>query len=512
MHLNLQYCIFAETHPIEPGWCLHNYSCAAIYNYFVCTQVVFTYSARTAIMLEPSNWFRFKACFYLTVFLLTSPFYILLTPVLWICGNLVRALRLSKESKLLDSNLRRTVLVTDTPNTKTLNVLRVLGKAGHRILLVDSNQYKNSGASWSKYVTRTIYVSHHNGPTQDKYIDEVVQVALKEKVDWFIPISKTRSALPNYIVEEKLAQLCPQIRCFGFGDIEIAKMLDHKADFLVRCKELGLSVPDHRVISGIKDLQKLREQNLFEERHYFLKPVANFSEDRLNFTRIPQELRAFNEYVKEYEHKFISKDSYFVCEFIKGSEYTSNVVCRDGQVFSLEVLPTSCHQMEFDVIENNAVREWTLEFCRKTKISSGLCFDFMQDDVTGAVYCIECNPRLHSSISLHHCNPKLATAFQAALEPESVQDGEVKFPIEPPKDSPRVYWMYLEFHKLFFKRQGLGGFLWTLLHGRDAVYDNDDPLPFLISNTLHPIVQLTRNIMNGAPFGIFNPVIGRVSR
>lgn len=460
-----------------------------------------------------SNWFRLKACFYFIIFLLTTPFYLLLTTLLWVCGNLLKSLKGVKQpsAKLLNSNLRRTVLVTDTPNTKTLHVLRVLGKVGHRIILVDSNQYKNSGASWSKYVTRTIYVSHHNGPTQDKYIDEVVQVALKENVDWFIPISKTRSAIPNYVVEQKLAQLRPQIRCFGFGDIEIAKLLDHKTDFLVRCKELGLSVPDHKVIFGIEDLRKLRQQNLFEKRHYFLKPVESFSGDRLNFKRIPHELSAFNEYVEEYEPKFTSERSYFVCEFIKGSEYTSNVVCRDGQVFSLEVLPTSSHQMEFDVIENNAVRKWTIDFCKKMKINGGLCFDFMQDDITGKVYCIECNPRLHSSISLHHCNPKLATAFQAALEPESVEDGAVEFPMEPPKDSPRVYWMYLEFHKLFSGRQGLGGFLWTLLHGRDAVYDNDDPLPFLISNTLHPLVQLKREIINGAPFGIFNPVIGRVS-
>lgn len=419
------------------------------------------------------------------------------------------------ETRLLRPNLRRALLITDGVQTKSLHVIRILAKAGHRIILVESDQYKHSASSWSKYVYRTRYVPHHDLKTIDKYIDGVVKVAIDEKVDWFVPISKTYSAIPNYMVEQKLAEVCPRIRCFGFGSLELALLLNDKRLFLGECQRLGLSVPDFKVISRLERLYELRDEKFFEKRHYFLKPVKDYNEDRGNFKRIPHDVSAFKEYMKEYGPKITVDRPYFLCEYINGREYSSNVVCRNGKILAFQVCPSSSYQVDYDSIDHQEIEEWATEFCSQMKLTGGLCFDFIQDHQTESIYCIECNPRLHSAITSFHCDPKLAVAFQAALEPENVEDEELEmvlFPIKPPRQSPHVYWLYHEVYKLFTGRQGIGELFSTLAHGKEAVYDIDDPLPFLILNTIHMMFQLKRKIVFGARWSFVNPCLGRLSK
>lgn len=464
-------------------------------------------------------WYRVKACLYFVIFLCASPFWLILTLISWLFGRTSRMLKgkqaadtIAVETSPLSPNLRRTVLMTDGVQTKSLHVLRILAKAGHRIILVESDQYKYSASSWSKYVSRTRYVPHHNLKTMDKYVDGVVKVALEEKVDWFVPTSKTYSAIPNYMVEQKLAKVCPRIKCFGFGSLELALLLNDKRLFLGECQRLGLSTPDFRIISQVEDLYKLRDENFFKKRHYFLKPAKDYSEDRDNFKRVPHDVIAFKEYVKTYELKITVDQPYFVCEFINGSEYVSNAICRNGKILAFQVCASSSNQMDYDSIDHQEIEDWTREFCSKMKISGGICFDFIQDHHTKTIYCIECNPRLHSAITSFHYDPKLAVTIQAVLEPENVQDEKVVFPVKPPDQSPHVYWLYQEVFKLFTGRQGIGEFVSTVLHGKEAVYDNDDPLPFLILNTIHMMFQLKKKIVANVHWSFVNPCLGRLGK
>ena len=37
--------------------------------------------------------------------------------------------------------------------------------------------------------------------------------------------------------------------------------------------------------------------------------------------------------------------------------------------------------------------DWINILVARKKLSGSLCFDFIEDDISGKMYCIECNPR-----------------------------------------------------------------------------------------------------------------------
>jgi predicted ATP-grasp superfamily ATP-dependent carboligase len=48
-------------------------------------------------------------------------------------------------------------------------------------------------------------------------------------------------------------------------------------------------------------------------------------------------------------------------------------------------------------VEHKGIQEWVTTFVKNTGLSGLVCFDFLVDKDDN-VYCIECNPRLHSAI------------------------------------------------------------------------------------------------------------------
>ena len=70
----------------------------------------------------------------------------------------------------------------------------------------------------------------------------------------------------------------------------------------------------------------------------------------------------------------------------------------------------------------------------------------MQDENSGEMLCIECNPRLHSAIVLMDTRREsAASAIYKAMENETISENEVATPDPNQKD---IYWLYNEVSKL----------------------------------------------------------------
>ncbi|XP_032238485.2 uncharacterized protein LOC116618645 [Nematostella vectensis] len=459
----------------------------------------------------PSLYYTVKSCLYFTIVALCSPHVLGLTVLMWIVGKTKEFFSGDpKRLRKLPEGQRRTVLIATGPFSKTLHVARILARAGHTIIVADFEPLYYTGVQWSKYVDRMAYVPGitEDQKTEQRYIDAMVKLAMDENIDWFIPVSHIASAVPNTRVQEILSRVRPNIKTLSFGDHALAKLLDNKVTFSAKCRELGLPVADFHVVHCVEDLQKLRDEGIFKDSHYFMKPVITvpFTRYRSGFTRIPHDLKAFNNYAEEIRGQ-LTREAFFVCKFISGPQFLSNALCREGQVLAIQVGPCSSIHIDYDVISHPDIRDWTMRFCSKMNITGFLCFDFIQDSQTGQVYCIECNPRLHSSIVSYGQDPRLASIIQEVLEPGSVQEG-VSIPLEPALDTPHVYWLYQEVFRLCSGQIGPGHFVEILWHGREAVWDADDPLPFLMFYTVQLLYPLAKYIVSGNPWERVNPCIG----
>jgi hypothetical protein len=102
-----------------------------------------------------------------------------------------------------------------------------------------------------------------------------------------------------------------------------------------------------------------------------------------------------------------------------------------------------------------------------------ISLDFIEAADTGEVYAIECNPRTHSAITMFYNHPDVATAY---LDPPLPT-------VQPLASSRPTYWIYHEVWRLLTH-------LWSptqtwqrlqiIFQGKDAIFDWDDPLPFLL--------------------------------
>ena len=420
-------------------------------------------------------------------------------------------MRGEKSQRKIAPHLRRTVLIAGAACTKVLHVCRALGKAGHRVILGDCKKYKYDGIQYSKYVSKFYCLPNIKKGEQGKidYVLALLDVAKSEDIDWYIPIGSAVQTDANTLAAEMIGSFKPNVKCLTVTDRALVSMLDNKMSFAKECQNLGLRVPQFFRIDNTDELVKLREKGLFKTKHFFLKPLNQYSPDRENFDRIPHDIEEFEEYMKHRKGKIAPDTPYCVCEFVKGKEYASNAICRNGTVYAIHVCPSSPIQIDYSVVDKKEIRKWTIEFCKKKQITGVVCFDFIESQQTGEIYCLECNPRLHSCVVSYQYSSELESAIRDALEADVNENMHANIkPISPNCATPKVYWLYNEAANVLRGNQSLLSFLTVVSKGYDAVYDTDDPLPFLVSNTLQMVNLLWQVFKSGEHWQAVDPCLG----
>lgn len=445
-------------------------------------------------------WYRIKALWYLHIQVSCIPFWLATTLILTITSLIGPRKRPSPQ---IDPSIRRKILVTGAPLTKCLHVIRILGTAGHEIILADLTEYQHNMSKFSRFVQKfKILNAVDNG-----YVDSLVRIAKEEKVDWFVPISHTQTSIPDTMAAQVMRNDL-NVKCLIFNDHKLTEMLDDKIMFMSECRAMGLSVPDFHPIDSVDELRKFALTGIFDDKHYFLKPLSPYSEERVNFTPIPGNSRQLDAYLEKYRPKIGVKTPYFICQYVCGKELAANAICHDGELLVFQLAPSSPMQIDYDVIaSHDKISKWTRKFCRQKRLTGSVCFDFLEEP-SGEIYCIECNPRLHSSITSFHQSPELEKAIRFALEPETCEE-KLALPIRPKPDSKHVYWLYNELAKLVLFQTSLWKFLVCIYCGKEAVFDVEDWLPFLMLHIYQIPMALVHGMKSGNPWNIVNACLGQ---
>lgn len=85
-----------------------------------------------------------------------------------------------------------------------------------------------------------------------------------------------------------------------------------------------------------QDLRNFKDQGLFEGKFFFLKPTKSLKKNK-DLIRIPSGDNEFKDYLTNHLTNKDTNVAYLLNEFIVGSEFTANVISKDGQLLVFQV-------------------------------------------------------------------------------------------------------------------------------------------------------------------------------
>lgn len=361
--------------------------------------------------------------------------------------------------------LPKNILIAGARMTKTLQLARSFYRAGHRVILIDTEKFWMSGNPFSKTVAGFYTVPD---PQQDwpGYTQALQAIAQREKIDLFIPVAIFAVLYPESADRHPLAGYC---EVFHF-DAPTTRMLDDKFAFAEKARSLSLSVPKSFRITHPD--QVINFDFSHEKRPYILKSIPYDAFHRLNMTQLPCETP---EATAAFVHSLPISETkpWILQEFIPGKEYCTHSTVRAGQSTLYCCCKSSAFQVNYESVDKPEIFEWISRFLTAIGGTGQASFDIIQAE-DGTVYPIECNPRTHSAITMYYNHPGLADAY---LEKEAIAT-----PLQPAADSKPTYWLYHEIWRLTEIRsiEQLQCWMDRVLNGKDAIFEMDDPLPFLM--------------------------------
>ncbi len=360
----------------------------------------------------------------------------------------------------------KNILISGGKMTKALQLARSFHAAGHRVVLTETHKYWLSGHQFSHAVDK-FYTTPVPEKDPDAYTQALIDIIKRENIDLYIPVTSPVASYYDSLAKPALSQYCEVFHV----DADVCEMLDDKYAFSEKARQLGLSVPKSFKITSPE--QVLNFDFSQETRKYILKSIPYDSVRRLNLTKLPCETADKTEaFVRSLP---ISPEKPWIMqEFIPGKEFCTHSTVRNGELRLHTCCESSAFQVNYEDVEQPKIREWVTHFFRKLKITGQISFDFIKAE-DGEVYAIECNPRIHSAITTFHDHPGVADAYLKDSKDENEP------PIEPLPDSKPTYWLYHELWRLTEIRSWsqLQAWLEKIVKGTDAIFQLDDPLPFL---------------------------------
>ncbi len=368
----------------------------------------------------------------------------------------------------------KTVMISGGKMTKALQLARSFHMAGHRVILVESSKYWLTGHRFSRAVDRFYTVPR---PQSAGYAQALLAIVRSEGVGVYVPVCSPAASYHDALAKPLLTPYCEVLHC----DPDLIRTLDDKSEFASTAAALGLSVPHtHRITTP----GQVGDFNFDEAEHsYILKSIAYDPVHRMDLTTLPR--RTWQETAAFASSKPISTDNPWILQaMIRGQEYCTHSTVRDGRIQVYGCCESSAFQINYQMVDKPEIEEWVRKFVEPLNITGQVSFDFIEAD-DGRLYAIECNPRTHSAITMFYDHPDLASAYLSN-----------EFPmIKPLENSRPTYWIYHELWRLVTHPRNIGARLAIIRRGKDAIFDWNDPLPFLMVHHAQIPWLLIRNLL-----------------
>jgi predicted ATP-grasp superfamily ATP-dependent carboligase len=370
----------------------------------------------------------------------------------------------------------QTILLSGGKMTKALQLARSFHAAGHRVILVEASKYRFAGHRFSRGVDRFYAVP---APGDPSYGEAMVDIVRREHVDVYVPVCSPASSYYDALIKPLLAPYCSVLH----GDAETIKLLDDKYEFAMTAMKLGLPVPRTERVTAPEQVAAAAKEPAGAP--YVLKSIAYDPVHRLDLTPLPRP--SVHETSAIANAKPISDaNPWILQQFVDGTEYCTHATVRHGHMQVYCCCASSAFQLNYEMVDKPEIEDWVRRFVDGLGLTGQVSFDFIEA-ADGRLYAIECNPRTHSAITMFYNHPDLAGAYL---------DDDVPM-IRPLVSSRPTYWTYWELWRLLSQPRTFRTRFRTLRQGKDAIFDWNDPLPFLLEHHLQIPLLLLRNLISG---------------
>ncbi|MFM2303777.1 MAG: hypothetical protein RLZZ135_1187 [Cyanobacteriota bacterium] len=363
------------------------------------------------------------------------------------------------------ANHPQTILISGGKMTKALQLARSFYRAGHRVILIETHKYWLTGHRYSRAVDRFYTLPN---PQDKEYPQGLLSIVQQEQVDIYVPVCSPVASYYDAAVQEILAPHCSVMHI----DLEMLQRLDDKYTFATTAQMLGLRVPKSYKITHPQQVIDFDFSNA--QRSYIIKSIPYDSVRRLNLTKLPcatpEETAAFVKSLPICESK-----PWIMQEYIPGQEYCTHSTVRNGHLQLHCCCKSSAFQVNYEHVDQADIEKWIRTFVGNLELTGQVSLDFIQAADDGQIYAIECNPRTHSAISMFYNHPHVAQAY---LDQEPLRQTAQPLPTSRP-----TYWIYHEIWRLLthlWSTTQTWQRLQIITQGKDAIFDWDDPLPFLL--------------------------------
>lgn len=275
---------------------------------------------------------------------------------------------------------KKNILITAGRSWVTLDLARQLNAAGHKIFIADTSNYHVCRFSRA---TEKSFVVPSPRFEPEKFIDSLVDIVQKHKIDFLLPICEEIFYISKAL--DKFPAHCTVMS----SPFEIMHTLHNKWKFMQLVKELNLNPPETHLVTCKEDLK-----NIPFKKPYILKPCYSRGSQKIQKVTPPNEppnieIENFNPWVAQ--------------EWIEGKRYCTYGICQNGIVNAHSIYPVgyavdgnSC--VMFESIDHAGILNWVKEFVRKINFTGQIAFDFIEDE--RGLFAIECNPRATSGAHL----------------------------------------------------------------------------------------------------------------
>lgn len=410
---------------------------------------------------------------------------------------------------------RKTILVTGVSMTKGLAIARSLAQhTPHRIVGADISAL--STGRFSRFVAKYYRLDTPHGDDAEPYIDSILSVIQKEKVDLWISCSSVVAAVEDGQVVRLARDAAKQngrtFEAVQFSE-DVVEKFHEKDKFIDYIASLDLTIPEsYRCTSADEALNILLRAFDSTSRDtlgkkFLAKPIG--VDDRARnamMTLLPFSTpEATETYVKILN---ISKANPFqLQQFIPGKEYCTHALVIRGHVKAFTSCPSSELLMHYEPLPAySSLSQKMLKFTEKVAQDGGeaftghLSFDFLVDASENAsgneivLYPIECNPRAHTAVVLFDETPDMAKAYLSIFD-DAISDYNKSTPVYPRAPTKSYYWFghdLVDFGILPALDALVGKGSWSdavngfgtlvkhLGYWRDGTWTLADPVPFFV--------------------------------
>ncbi|NLL88620.1 MAG: ATP-grasp domain-containing protein [Firmicutes bacterium] len=306
-------------------------------------------------------------------------------------------------------------LVTTPASPTSLFVVRRLKELGYRVTVIDS--HSRSFVSYSNAVDKRILASSLRYNPQG-FAQAVIEELKKGGYSFYFPVLECGFLMSYY---RDIIRQHTKMISMSFEEITYAHNKNAMREY---AKAAGVRTPHTEAPDSVQDGFKLLEE-LHSPVVVKLRVACNAHGQKI-VTELDSAAWEYAQIVKKYQ---LEEEPPLIQQYIKGSLISTVNLAVNGEVKgnvafrALRTVPTSGGTSTYRITVDSPEAElFDARIIKHLNWTGFISFDYMEDEATGQVFLIDCNPRIAPGVILgYYAGVDLIGAFVDLINGKEIE-------------------------------------------------------------------------------------------